>query len=193
MEPQQYDFTIKHRPGKQNANADALSRIEESEEEVSCYMIDRCEPVEYALSDIYHRQKRRKLEEKEEASYLIKAASNYLKELGLAPGESEDEEEPEALLIIDENYEPMGYLVSNGYFNLDESGDESDKESSISEESIGSEEYRIYQEWMNTGSDVKEYSKNDPEEPEGEFLELIKNGVAIVSYAYSGGEVLDLY
>src|SRR5688572_14770648 len=27
MELQQYEFTIKHRPGKANANADALSRI----------------------------------------------------------------------------------------------------------------------------------------------------------------------
>lgn len=31
MELQQYDFNIKHRPGKQNANADALSRIPETE------------------------------------------------------------------------------------------------------------------------------------------------------------------
>src|SRR3954451_5888969 len=114
MEPQQYDFTIKHRPEKQNANADALSRIEGSEEEVSCYMIDQCEPVKCALSDIYHKQKRRKLEEREEASYLIKAASNYLKELGPASGESEDEEEPEALLIVDRNRKFMGYLVPNG-------------------------------------------------------------------------------
>src|SRR3954454_18919398 len=193
MELQQYDFTIKHRPGKQNANADALSRIEEHEEEVSCYMIDQCEPVEYALSDLYHRQKRRKLGEREEASYLIKAASEYLKELGPAPGESENEEEPETLLLIDENDEPMGYLVPNGYFNLNESEDESDKESSSSEESRGSEEYRIYQEWMETGSYVEEHDENDPEEPEGEFLELIENGVATISYAYSGGEVLDLY
>ena len=36
MELQQYDFTIKHRPGKQNANADALSRIPEIE--VNCFV-----------------------------------------------------------------------------------------------------------------------------------------------------------
>src|SRR5215211_6931620 len=36
MELQQYDFIIKHRPGKQNANADALSRIEP---EVTCFLV----------------------------------------------------------------------------------------------------------------------------------------------------------
>ncbi|GBB87793.1 hypothetical protein RclHR1_01430002 [Rhizophagus clarus] len=37
MELQQYDFQIKHRPGKANANADALSRIHE--DPVKCYMV----------------------------------------------------------------------------------------------------------------------------------------------------------
>jgi hypothetical protein len=46
---------------------------------------------------------------------------------------------------------------------------------------------------MNTGSDVEEYGGDDPEESEGEFLELIENGVATVSYRYSGEEVLGLY
>lgn len=37
MELQQYDFTIRHRPGKTNTNADALSRI--NEEPIECFMI----------------------------------------------------------------------------------------------------------------------------------------------------------
>ena len=35
---QQYDFKIKHRSGKTNTNADALSRI--SEQEASCFMLN---------------------------------------------------------------------------------------------------------------------------------------------------------
>ncbi|GBB83183.1 hypothetical protein RclHR1_00010065 [Rhizophagus clarus] len=37
MELQQYDFQIKHHPGKANANADALSQIHE--DPVECYMV----------------------------------------------------------------------------------------------------------------------------------------------------------
>jgi hypothetical protein len=43
MELQQYDFKIQHRSGKTNANADALSRMYEEEEEpqvLNCYMMD---------------------------------------------------------------------------------------------------------------------------------------------------------
>jgi hypothetical protein len=52
MELQQYDFTIVHRPGKANANADALSRIpkmqeketiDEDEQEVQYFMITNFE------------------------------------------------------------------------------------------------------------------------------------------------------
>ena len=38
MELQQYNFEIKHRPGKLNANADALSRITPKETVVECFM-----------------------------------------------------------------------------------------------------------------------------------------------------------
>ena len=41
MELQQFDFTIKHRPGKQNANADALSRTPETE----CFLLGIDHPV----------------------------------------------------------------------------------------------------------------------------------------------------
>jgi len=37
MELQQYDFSIRHQPGKTNANADALSRI--NEEPTECYIV----------------------------------------------------------------------------------------------------------------------------------------------------------
>ena len=40
MELQQYDFNIKHRPGKANANADALSRMNERETTNECYFAD---------------------------------------------------------------------------------------------------------------------------------------------------------
>jgi hypothetical protein len=57
MELQQYDFSIIHRPGKANANADALSRISEMQEkeadepenerEIQCFMLTTLkEPIE---------------------------------------------------------------------------------------------------------------------------------------------------
>ena len=39
MKLQQYNFTIKHRSGKINSNADALSRI--PEEEIYCFMLEQ--------------------------------------------------------------------------------------------------------------------------------------------------------
>jgi hypothetical protein len=38
MELQQYNFEIKHRPGKLNANADALSRINPKDSVIECFM-----------------------------------------------------------------------------------------------------------------------------------------------------------
>ena len=50
MELQQYDYQIKHRPGKTNANADALSRMYNDFEEQECFMVltqdDDNEPLE---------------------------------------------------------------------------------------------------------------------------------------------------
>ena len=54
MELQQYDFSIKHRPGKANSNADALSRredIEPSEMETFCITIE--EPAEAEKGKTY--------------------------------------------------------------------------------------------------------------------------------------------
>ena len=62
MELQQYDFVIKHRPGKTNNNADALSRIE------PVFTIEVLEETDNGLGSNYldtmehHTHKRRKLE-----------------------------------------------------------------------------------------------------------------------------------
>ena len=40
MELQQYDFTIEHRPGKENKNADALFRMYEKEREVPIFLLE---------------------------------------------------------------------------------------------------------------------------------------------------------
>jgi hypothetical protein len=61
MELQQYNFTIEHRAGKSNANADALSRMHEGNtDEMHCYMVytlfnDNTEDQEW------HMNKKRKL------------------------------------------------------------------------------------------------------------------------------------
>ena len=39
MKLQQYDFEIKHRPGKSNANADTLSRLVQPKEVLSCLLM----------------------------------------------------------------------------------------------------------------------------------------------------------
>ena len=40
MKLQQYDFTIEHRPRKENKNADALSRMYEKEREVPIFLLE---------------------------------------------------------------------------------------------------------------------------------------------------------
>jgi hypothetical protein len=49
MELQQHDFSIVHRPGKHNANADALSRIPPKEER-ECYFADISGPSTFMFS-----------------------------------------------------------------------------------------------------------------------------------------------
>jgi hypothetical protein len=68
MDLQRYDFTIKHRSGKQNANADALSRIEQPNAE--CFMM----AMDYSETS-------------------LRNGSQYLRNLGPCPGESDTEEE----------------------------------------------------------------------------------------------------
>src|SRR5439155_22493744 len=68
MELQQYNFTIKHRPGKVNSNADALSRI--PEEEIYCFMLKR-EYKSDSENEAECSQKKQKLQNDEPDQYLI--------------------------------------------------------------------------------------------------------------------------
>src|SRR4051794_22948898 len=68
MKLQQYDFTIKHRPGKVNSNADVLSRI--SEEEIYCFMLER-EYKNDSENEAEYSQKKQKLQNDEPDQYLI--------------------------------------------------------------------------------------------------------------------------
>jgi len=54
MHLQQYNFTIRHRPGKTNANADALSRLLPEEEEVQVFLLD-LPAAEETLSETENR------------------------------------------------------------------------------------------------------------------------------------------
>src|SRR5256885_10860053 len=107
MELQQYNFTIKHRPGKVNSNADALSRI--PEEEIYCFMLER-EYESDSKNEAECSQKKQKLQNENSDQYLTnsqripvrrfniqeldRTGSQYLVNLGPAPGESDEEQEP---------------------------------------------------------------------------------------------------
>src|SRR5213082_1257440 len=100
MELQQYTFTIKHRPGKVNSNADTLSRI--PEEEIYCFMLERGYESD-SENDAECSRKRQKFTGNETAQYLVNSQENpvgrfntqeldltgsqYLRNLGSAPGE----------------------------------------------------------------------------------------------------------
>ena len=114
MELQQYNFSIEHRAGKANANADALSRM--YDQEVHCYFAYTEEiseeegydnNPEESEPESSHSRKRQKLGEGSSAHYLVDPQGNpigrmevqtsdltgsqYLFDLGPAPGESEAE------------------------------------------------------------------------------------------------------
>ena len=107
MELQQYNFIIKHRSEKVNSNADALSRI--PEEEIYCFMLE-WEYESNSENEAECSQKKQKLQNDEPDQYLIDfqgipverfniqepdlTGSQYLANLDLAPGESEEEQEP---------------------------------------------------------------------------------------------------
>src|SRR5436309_7157794 len=101
MELQQYNFTIKHRSGKVNSNADALSRI--PEEEIYCFMLER-EYESDSENEVEYSQKKQKLQNDEPDQYLMnsqgipverfniqeldRTGSQYLANLGPTPEES---------------------------------------------------------------------------------------------------------
>ena len=107
MELQQYNFTIKHHPGKVNSNADALSRI--PEEEIYCFMLEQ-EYESDSENEAECSQKKQKLQNEDSDQYLMdsqripvghfniqeldRTGSQYLANLGPAPGESDEEQEP---------------------------------------------------------------------------------------------------
>src|SRR5438128_11738301 len=103
MELQQYTFTIKYRPEKVNSNADALSRI--PEEEIYCFMVEQDYESD-SENEAECSRKKQKVQEDKPARYLVDSQGNpigrfsiqeldltgsqYLTNLGSAPGESED-------------------------------------------------------------------------------------------------------
>src|SRR2546421_4854753 len=116
MELQQYNFTIKYRPEKVNSNADALSRI--PEEEIYCFMLEQ-EYESNSENEAECSQKKQKLQNENSDQYLTdfqgipvghfniqeldRTGSQYLVNLGPAPGESEEEQE--LLTFYQENFQ----------------------------------------------------------------------------------------
>src|SRR2546430_9055797 len=106
MELQQYNFTIKYRLGKVNSNADALSRI--PEKEIYCFMLE-WEYESDSENEAECSQKKQKLQNENPDQYLTdsqgipvrhfniqeldRTGSQYLANLGPAPGKSEEEQE----------------------------------------------------------------------------------------------------
>src|SRR3954447_1601739 len=123
MKLQQYNFTIKHHPEKVNSNADALSRI--PEEEIYCFMLER-EYESDSEKEAECSQKKQKLQNENPDQYLTdsqgipvrhfniqeldRTGSQYLANLGPAPGESEEEQE--LLTFYQENFQ-YGYNSDN--------------------------------------------------------------------------------
>src|SRR3954471_3357548 len=118
MELQQYNFIIRHHPGKVNSNADALSRI--LEEEIYCFMLER-EYESDSENETECSRKRQKLQTENPDQYLTnfqripvghfniqeidRTRSQYLANLGPVPGESEEEQEPSTFYQENLQYE----------------------------------------------------------------------------------------
>src|SRR3954451_4475439 len=118
MELQQYNFTIRHHPEKVNSNADALSRI--PEEEIYCFMLKR-EYESDSENETECSRKRQKLQTENSDQQLTnsqripvehfntqeidRTGSQYLANLGSAPGESEEEQELSTFYQEDLQYE----------------------------------------------------------------------------------------
>src|SRR4051794_6199497 len=123
MELQQYNFTIKHRPGKVNSNANALSRI--PEKEIYCFMLE-WEYESDSENEAECSRKKQKLQNENPNQYLTdsqgipvghfniqeldRTESQYLANLGPAPRESEEEQELST--FYQENFQ-YGYSSDN--------------------------------------------------------------------------------
>ena len=96
MELQQHNFTIEHRAGKANANADALSRMyDEEEPDVTiCYMIETGYAAENEEESEYERETDETTSNKRSrspSSQQVSPATKYLRHLGPQPGMSDDD------------------------------------------------------------------------------------------------------